>query len=190
MLGTTTFSTNPTITSFLSTADNSSSIPTTAWVKTYFSTFSSNQILNTIYAGTAYIVTGTAYVSKIQANSSTSTFTFCDNLTSGSFTKILSISSSTPGMAINMDCWFNLTGSGEIGYQSYGGYLRPAELSAINALPLGNASSQGLINPIFSASFNGGTGYIDVYGRNSYSGATTSVIIAMKVASPNPITIS
>ena len=84
MLGTTTFSTNPTITSFLSTADNSSSIPTTAWVKTYFSTFSSNQILNTIYAGTAYIVTGTAYVSKIQANSSTSVFSICDNLTTGS----------------------------------------------------------------------------------------------------------
>jgi len=112
------------------------------------------------------------------------------NLISGSFTKILSISSSAPGMALNMDCWFNLTGSGELGYQSYGGYLRPADVSAIVSLPVGNASSQTLINPIFSASWNSGTGYVDIYVRNNFSGATTSVIIAMKVASTNPITIA
>ena len=111
------------------------------------------------------------------------------NLISGSFTKILSISSSTV-MAINIESWFNLTGSGEIGYQSYGGYLRPSDLSNIVSLPQGNASSQNLINPIFSASWNSGTGYVDVYGRNQYSGYTTSAIISMKVASPNTITIA
>jgi hypothetical protein len=112
------------------------------------------------------------------------------NLISGSFTKILSISASSPGAALNMDTWFQLTGSGEIGYQSYGGYLRPNDLSNIVSMGAGNASSQNNINPIFSASWNSGTGYVDVYARNNYSGATTSVIIAMKVASPNPITIA
>ena len=111
------------------------------------------------------------------------------NLISGSFTKILSISSSTV-MAINMDTWFILSGSGEIGYGAYGGYLRPGDLSAIPAISVAGASSQGLINPIFSASWNSGTGYIDVYGRNQYSGFTTSAIISFKVASPNPITIA
>ena len=93
--GPTTFSTNPIISSSLSTADNSSRVPTTAWVKTYFATFTSSEILNTLYAGTAYIVTGTAYVSKIQANSSTSVFTICDNLTSGSLTIGSSTASNT-----------------------------------------------------------------------------------------------
>ena len=111
------------------------------------------------------------------------------NLISGSFTKILSISSSTV-MAINIESWFNLTGSGEIGYQSYGGYLRPGDSSNIVSLSLNNPSSQALINPIFSASWNSGTGYVDVYGRNQYSGLTTSAIISFKVASPNPITIA
>jgi hypothetical protein len=94
--GPTTFLTNPIISSSLSTADNSSRVPTTAWVKTYFATFTSTEILNTLYAGTAYIVTGTAYLSKIQANSSTSVFSICDNLTSGS----LSIGSSTASNTI------------------------------------------------------------------------------------------
>ena len=113
------------------------------------------------------------------------------NLISGSFTKILSISSST-AMAINMDTWFAVSGSApnEIGYQAYGGYLRPGDLSSIVALPQGNASSQNAINPIFSASWNSGTGYVDVYGRNNYSAITTSAIISMKVASANPITIA
>ena len=111
------------------------------------------------------------------------------NLISGSFTKILSISSSTV-MAINIESWFILSGSGEIGYQSYGGYLRPGDSSNIVSLSLNNPSSQALINPIFSASWNSGTGYVDVYGRNQYSGLTTSAIISFKVASPNPITIA
>ena len=112
------------------------------------------------------------------------------NLISGSFTKILSVSSSTPGMAINMYCWFNLTGSGEIGFQQYGGYLRPGDSSQIVALSANNPSSQGLINPSFSASYNSGTGFVDIYGRNSYSGNVTSTIITMNVASPHPITIA
>jgi hypothetical protein len=96
LTGPTTFLTNPIISSPLSTADNSSRVPTTAWVKTYFATFTSTEILNTLYAGTAYIVTGTAYLRKIQANSSTSVFSICDNLTTGS----LSIGSSTASNTI------------------------------------------------------------------------------------------
>jgi len=113
------------------------------------------------------------------------------DLISGSFTKILSFSSST-NMAINMNTWFAISGSSpnEIGYQAYGGYLRPGDLSAIVVLPQGNASSQTAINPIFSASWNSGTGYVDVYGRNNYSLVTSSVIISMNVASANSITIA
>ncbi len=112
------------------------------------------------------------------------------NIVSGSYTKILSLSSSRD-MAINMDTWCAISGAvpREIGYQGYGGYLRPNDPSAINAMTAGG-SSQGLILPIFSASFNSGTGYVDVYARNSYSGVTSSVIISMNVASATPITIA
>ncbi len=112
------------------------------------------------------------------------------NIISGSYTKILSLSSSRD-MAINMDTWCAISGAipREIGYQGYGGYLRPNDPSAINAMTSGG-SSQGLILPIFSASFNSGTGYVDVYARNSYGGVTSSVIITMNVASAAPITIA
>ena len=113
------------------------------------------------------------------------------NIVSGSFTKILSISSST-AMAINMNTYFAIVGAtpDEIGYQQYAGYLRPGSLSNIVVMPAGNGSSQNLINPSFSASFNSGIGYVDVYARNSYGGVTSSVIIDMTVASANPITIA
>jgi hypothetical protein len=50
-----------------------------------------NQTISTLYAGSAYIITGTMYTTRIQANSSTTPFTICDNLTTGT----LSIGSAT-----------------------------------------------------------------------------------------------
>ena len=113
------------------------------------------------------------------------------NMISGSYTKILSISSST-SMVINMNTFFAVVGASpdEIGFQQYAGYLRPGSTSNIVLMPQGNASSQTLINPQFSASFNSGTGYVDVFGRNAYGGLTSSVIISMDIASANPITIA
>lgn len=102
---------------------------------------------------------------------------------SGSFQKIMSISSGSSTTWQAVGSISGIVNNSEVGITNYGFYFRPATTSNFSSI-YGNASSQGLTNIEFSASWNASTNKIDVFSRYAFN-ITGSHIIDVSLYSTN-----